>query len=177
MRRCLIVIDMLRDFLEPGGALYCGDAAREIVPTVAARLREAREQGWPILHVCDTHAEDDAEFEMYAPHALAGSRGAEIIAEVTPQPGDRVIGKTRFSAFHETELDAAIAGIAPGEVEVLGVCTSICVLFTAEDLRNRGYRVVVHRDSVADFDPEAHAFALKHMMRTLGVAVIGEEKP
>lgn len=176
MKRCLIVIDMLRDFLQPEGALYCGDTSREIIPAVASRLREAREKGWPVIYTCDRHAEDDAEFEMYDPHAVAGTRGAEIIPEVAPRPGDRVLAKTRFSAFHETELDDAVKAVGPDEVEILGVCTSICVLFTAEDLRNRGYRVVVHEDSVADFDPEAHAFALKHMARTLGVKVIGRDE-
>lgn len=174
MKRCLIVIDMLRDFLEEGGALFCGERSREIIAPVAKRLAEAREKGWPVIYTCDTHDPNDAEFEMYPPHAVGYTEGAEIIAEVAPKPGDHIVPKTRFSAFHDTDLDRVLDSLDVDEVEILGVCTSICVMFTAEDLRNRDYRTLVRRDCVADFDPQAHEFALKHMARTLGVSVVGE---
>jgi nicotinamidase-related amidase len=58
------------------------------------------------------------------------------------------------------------------ELELAGVCTQICVLYTAADARMLNYDVTVRRECVASFDPEAHEFALKEMERTLGVKVI-----
>jgi nicotinamidase/pyrazinamidase len=55
--------------------------------------------------------------------------------------------------------------------ELVGVCTSICIMFTAVGLLDRGFPCQVHRAGVADFNPEAHLFALKHM-QMLGVEVV-----
>ena len=54
----------------------------------------------------------------------------------------------------------------------MGVCTSICVMETVSDLRDRDFDVVVHKDAVADFDPEAHEWALQRMEKILGAKVV-----
>ena len=171
MKGCLIVIDMLRDFMEEGGALYCGPAAREIIPRVSARVREYRGKGWPVIFTCDAHDPNDLEFGMFSPHAIRGTAGSEVIDDMEMKPQDHRVGKTRFSALYNTDLEGIIRREGVTELEVTGVCTSICVLFTVQGLRDRDYPVTVRRDCVADFDPEAHEFALRHMVKVLGVAV------
>jgi nicotinamidase/pyrazinamidase len=58
------------------------------------------------------------------------------------------------------------------EVHVVGVCTSICVMETVKELFDRDMPALVYEQGVADFDPEAHAFALKHMQRIMGAKVV-----
>jgi nicotinamidase-related amidase len=168
----LIVADMLRDFIEPDGALYVWPSGRAIIPFIAARAQEVRNRGGVVIFVCDAHAPDDREFRLFAPHAVKGSRGAEIIPELAPQPGDYRVEKTRYSGFFQTGLEDLLKREQVEEVEVVGVCTSICIMETVKELFHRAIPTSVYREGVADFDPEAHAFALKHMERVLGAKVV-----
>lgn len=171
-RQALLVIDMLADFLEETGSLYCGEGSRQIVPRVAARIAEARQAGIPVIYICDQHRPDDPEFEMFPPHCLAGTPGGEVIGELAPRPSERVIPKRRYSGFFGTDLDLTLRELGVEEIWLVGVCTNICVLYTAADARMLNYRVTVFKDSVASFDGEAHAFALRELEKTLGARVV-----
>jgi nicotinamidase/pyrazinamidase len=81
------------------------------------------------------------------------------------------VNKTRYSALHNTILEDILMREAVSQVELVGVCTSICIMFTAISLLDREFPCRVYRDGVADFDPQAHAFALEHMQK-LGVEVV-----
>lgn len=168
--KALIVIDMLRDFLEEGGALYCGPRSRAIIPYVAETVERMRREGTAIIFLTDWHPPDDPEFAVFGRHAEQGSRGAEIIDEIKVEPGDRIIRKTGFSGFYRTELEEALRAIAPTDVYVTGVCTAICVMHTVGGLLDRGWRTHVLSRGVADFDQEQHECALKHM-KIIGAAI------
>ena len=170
--KALLIIDMLVDFIDPNGALYIGPAARDLVPAVKARLEEYRAKGDPIIYLCDHHLEDDHEFEMFPPHSLKGSGGEEIIEDLAPLPGERVIYKRRFSAFFGTDLDLTLRDLGVSEIELAGVCTNICILYTAAEARMHSYAVFVPVKAVASFDQEAHDYALKELDKTLGVKLI-----
>lgn len=170
-RKALLVIDMLNDFVDPRGALYCGDSARAIIPAVRRIMEDFTRQGHLIVVVKDAHRSDDPEFRMFPPHAVRGTWGAAVIPELPIPKEAVVVEKTRYSAFFGTALDQMLRDYAPDEVWVVGVCTSICVMDTVGDLRNRDYTVVVPSEAVADFDPEFHAFALRRMERVYGAAV------
>ena len=171
-RRVVVVTDMLRGFLEPGRPLDVGEAGRAILPAVRWRLEQERARGTTILWIADNHAPDDAEFQMWPTHCIAGTDEAEIIPALADlvEPGN-VVPKTRYSGFFGTDLDARLADLRPDTVVVLGVCTDICVYHTAADARARDYHVVVPADCVATFDPVAHRFALDHLRRVLGATV------
>ena len=171
-KKALIVADMLRDFLEPQGTLYLGDAGRKIIPFVARKIEETRAAGGVVIFVCDAHAPDDKEFQLFAPHAVKGTRGAEIIPEFQVLPGDYRVEKTSYSCFHNTEMDSILKREQVDRVEIVGVVTSICVMETVKELFDRGIPRLVYREGVADFDPEGHAFALKYMQRVLGAEVV-----
>jgi nicotinamidase/pyrazinamidase len=171
-KKALIVADMLRDFMEPRGTLYLGDAARGIIPFVAQKIEATRAGGGVVIYVCDAHAPDDPEFKLFAPHAVKGSPGAEIIPELQVLPGDYRVEKTSYSCFHNTDMDAILKREQVERVEIVGVCTSICVMATVKELFDRNLPCLVYREGVADFDPEGHAFALKHMERVLGAQVV-----
>ena len=73
MADVVLVIDMLRGFLEEGNPLYCGAASREIIPNVKKRLEEESKKGSKIIYLCDAHEAQDAEFKMFPPHCVKGT--------------------------------------------------------------------------------------------------------
>lgn len=171
MSNAVIVIDMVRGFLEEGHPLYCGDAARSIIPCVRDLLQREREQGSHILYLIDHHDPDDKEFEMFPAHCVRGTSECEIIPELAEFEGE-IIPKRRFSCFYDTVLQDRLDELQPDKLIVVGVCTDICVMHTVGDARNRDYVVEVPRHCVATFDPEGHAFALKHMEKVLGAKIV-----
>jgi nicotinamidase-related amidase len=171
-KAALIVADMLNDFVDPQGNLYVGPQAREIIPVVAQKITEFRAQGGVVIFVCDAHSPDDPEFRHLPAHAVKGTWGSEIIPELDRAPGDYRVAKTRYSAFARTNLDDILQQEQVTAVHVVGVMTSICVMETVKELFDRDIPGVVYRQGVADADPEAHVFALKHMARVFGTKVV-----
>ncbi|MGQ9689267.1 MAG: cysteine hydrolase family protein [Desulfobaccales bacterium] len=170
-KAALIVIDMINDFIDPQGALYVGPSGREIIPFVARKIEEIRAGGGVVMLVCDAHAPDDREFRQFAPHAVKGTWGSEVIPELKPLPQDYRVDKTRYNALYNTKLEDLLRREQVSQVDLVGVCTSICIMFTAVSLQEREFHPRVYRAGVADFDPEAHRFALKHLQK-LGVKVV-----
>ena len=167
MANAVLVVDMLRGFLEEGYPLYCGAQARRIIPNVQRLLERELAQGSKLFFICDHHVPDDAEFKMFPPHCIEGTAEVEVIPELAQYQGE-VIPKRRYSGFFDTPLEAKLSRLKPDKLIVCGVCTDICVLHTVADARNRDYKVEVPVDCVASFDEKAHHFALEHMEKTLG---------
>ncbi len=167
MARAVIVIDMVRGFLEEGHPLYCGDSARRIIPGIQQLLEDEIAQGSKVFYLCDSHHPDDPEFKMFPPHCIAGTIEAELIPELTRCSGE-IIPKSHYSAFFNTSLEKKLETLHPEKLIICGVCTNICVLHTVADARNRHYEVEVPVDCVASFDFSAHRFALEHMEKVLG---------
>jgi len=170
--KALLVIDMLADFIDRDGALFVGPKGEELIPFINEKIRDFRKEGYPIIFVCDHHEEDDSEFQMFAPHCIAGTNGCELVKEIDVHPKDKVVKKRRYSAFFGTDLDIYLREKGVKELYLVGVCTNICVLYTAADARNLGYSVKIFRDGVASFDEKAHEFALAEAEKTLGCQVI-----
>lgn len=171
-KKGLIVVDMLKDFIEEKGALFCGNECRKIVPFVVGTVERMRNEGSTIIFLGDCHEKDDKEFQLFPPHCISDTEGAELIEELTVMPGDYFVSKTRYSGFYGTNLDEIVTSARVEEVYLVGVCTSICVMETVADLRNRDYPTFVFRRGVADFDQEAHTFALKRMEAILGATIV-----
>jgi len=170
--KALLVIDMIADFIDPEGALYIGPVAEKVVPQVKSCLEKYRSEGSPVIFICDRHLKDDVEFDLFPPHSIEGSGGDEIIPELTPGSDERVIEKRRFSAFVGTDLDLTLRDKGIRDIELVGVVTNICILYTAAMARMYGFNVSVPVKAVASFDEEAHDFALREMEKTLGVNMI-----
>jgi nicotinamidase/pyrazinamidase len=170
--RALIVVDMQRGFLEEGYPLYCGQAARTVIPVVQARIEAALDQAVAVFFTADAHAPDDREFALFPPHCIRGTEGAQIIPELSEylSKGTR-IDTTTYSGFFDTDLHIRLQSLGVTTLELVGVCTDICVLHTAIDAYHRGYALDVIADGVASFDEAAHAFALKHMKSILGARI------
>jgi nicotinamidase/pyrazinamidase len=171
-QKALIVVDMLKDFMEQSGALFCGEECRRIIPFVVDTLEEMRKQNATVIFLGDCHEKDDKEFALFPPHCIVDTEGAELIHELTVLEGEHVIRKTRYSGFFGTDLEQVLISEKVEEVFLVGVCTSICVMETVAGLRNRDYPTFVFRKGVADFDQEAHNFALKRMEKILGAMIL-----
>lgn len=196
MARTLLVIDMLNDFAKKGGALY-SSRIEALIPKVKALCQQFSNREDKIVFLCDAHDKDDKEFTKFPSHAIAGTEGAEIVAELkeyggAPDGMGFTVGKKRYSGFFHTQLDTSswLYFERADEVVVVGCCTDICVLYTVQELVNRDISVTVIRDCVDTYDiddetaakldiPVHHADELNevfftHMKNILGVNVVDE---
>ncbi len=174
MPDAVLVVDMLRGFLEKGYPLYCGDSAREVIPRIRRLLERETCRGSTLFFIRDSHDPDDLEFRMFPPHCVAGTEEAEIIPELADFEGE-MIPKNRYSGFFNTPLEDRLRELNPAKLIVCGVCTDICVMHTTADARNRDYEVEVPVDCVASFDPRGHDCALEHMDKVLGARLVNSE--
>ena len=170
-QKALIIIDMLNDFIDEKGALYCGPQARAIIPFARDRLATFRKNGDLVIFLQDSHDENDLEFTKFTKHCVTDTWGSEIIQKLAPVPGENIIPKKRYSGFYGTDLEKILKDANIKEVEVMGVCTSICVMDTVGGLANRDYNILVPIKGVADFDQEMHEFSLKRMKQLYGAKV------
>ncbi len=167
MANAVLVVDMLRGFLEEGYPLYIGENSRRIIPNIQRLLERELGQGSKIFFICDNHDPDDLEFKMFPPHCIEGTVEAEVIPELAKYPGE-IIAKKRYSGFFGTSLEEKLSQLKPKKLIICGVLTNICVMHTTADARNRDYEVEVPTDCVASPDDEAHHFALEHIEKVLG---------
>ena len=175
--KVLIIVDMLNDFIKPDGALFCGDSAVDIIEPIGKKVAELDKLKDYVISLQDFHEEDDLEFEKFPKHCVKGTPGSNLIPEmedilINSGALFTIIRKTRYSGFYGTYLDDYLEKLNPDEVEVVGVCTSICVMDTVGGLANRDYKVIVDRKCVADFDPEMHEMSLKRMKNIYGAEII-----
>jgi nicotinamidase-related amidase len=180
MSKLLVIVDMLNDFIDEKGALFCGPGAREIIPAIKKKLEMYRKNYKKdknlIVFLQDSHMENDLEFKRFPKHSVNGTWGSEIIPELKPKKDEIIVKKKRYSGFYKTSLDGVLEfqnlmHAIIDEVEVVGVCTSICIMDTVGDFANRDYKIKVPKNCIADFDPEMHAFALKRMSSLYGADI------
>ena len=138
---------------------------------VQKRLETFRNSGDLVIYLQDSHDEGDKEFERFPSHCVSGTWGNEIIPQLAPKPGEEVVTKKRFSGFYGTDLESILDSAEVDGVEVVGVCTSICVMDTSGGLANRDYKITVPVKGVADFDQEFHEFSLKRMQQVYGASL------
>ncbi len=172
--KALVVIDMLNDFVT--GNLAC-ERAREIIPNIKRLIETARAIGHPIIFSNDAHLpEGDREFDIWGPHAIAGSEGAQVIAELTPQRGDHVAPKRRYSGFQGTDLNIFLRERSINELVLTGLHTNICVRHTCADAFFEGYSIIIPQDSVAAFTEKDHIEALQYMEKVYGARIVSSER-
>src|SRR6202000_1226237 len=177
----LLIIDMQRDFLEPGGfgaALGndVGELRRAIEPN--QRLLAAwRAAGLLAMHTREGHRPDLSDL----PHAkkirgqsatciraagpmgrilVRGEPGHDIIAELYPAPGEPVIDKPGKGAFYQTDLDLMLHNRGIDTLLLCGGTTEVCVNTTVREANDRGYRCIVLADCCASYFPEFHTAGL-----------------
>lgn len=166
MKRALIVVDMLHEFVD--GDLG-GPKARGIVPACVRAVEHARKRGWPVAFACDDHREGDPEIEIWGEHAMHGSPGQRVISELCPvRPEDGVFPKHAYSAFTNHDLAPWLHKRGVEEIVLIGTATHICVAQTAIDGFQRGFKITVVSDATCAFEGVDEKPWLEHIGRLTG---------
>lgn len=180
-KKALINIDYTCDFVADDGALTCGEPGQQIEEKVAGLTREFIDNGDFVVFAIDVHDEGDKfhpETKLYPPHNIRGTKGRDLYGSLQAvyennKDLDSVLylDKTRYSAFAGTDLEIKLRERGITELHLIGVCTDICVLHTAVDAYNRGFKLVIHREAVASFNQQGHDWALGHFESAMGAKV------
>ncbi len=178
MTEALIVVDMQNGFLKEGA--LASERCLAVLPSVVSEVEQALEAGHHVFFTADTHEPEDEEFAIFPEHCVRGTHEAELVDELSgflDQERVELVRKRRYSALFETELEGHLHRYDIERVRICGVCTDICVLHTAADLRDRDLPVAVVAPATATFHGPGHdgdevqTFALAHMEGILGVEV------
>jgi len=177
-----IIIDMQRDFLEPGGfgAALGNDVsllAGAIAP-IAAVLAACRAAGMLVVHTREGHRPDLSDLHG-AKHRrgrsptrigdagpmgrilVRGEAGHDIIPELAPRPGEPVIDKPGKGAFYATDLATILHRHGITQLILAGVTTEVCVHTTMREANDRGFECLILSDGTASYFPEFHRMALE----------------
>jgi nicotinamidase-related amidase len=192
----LVIIDMQRDFIEPGGfgASLGNDVTRlqAIVPTVQAVLSAWRRAGGFIVHTREGHAPDlsdcpPAKRQRGTPTLrigddgpmgrvlVVGEPGHAIIRELSPYDDELVVDKPGKGAFHATGLQQALQARGVTHLVLMGVTTEVCVQTTMREANDRGYEVLLVEDGTESYFPEFKAATLA--MLTAQGGIVGWTAP
>ena len=179
----LIVIDMQRDFLDPGGyAAAVGmdiDALRRPIPFIRQLLDEARRHGMLVVHTREGHRPDlsdcppaklarsrqaGAEIGSLGPLGrllVRGEFGHDFIDELRSLAGEPVVDKPGYGAFHQTDLAQILAARDIRRLYLCGVTTEVCVHSTLRESTDRGFECVLAADACGSAYPMLHEAALQ----------------
>jgi nicotinamidase-related amidase len=189
-RAALLIIDMQRDFLEPGGfGEMLGNDVSQLRGAIEPnrRLLQAwRDAGLLVIHTREGHRADLADLPPskrvrgrgkarigdegpMGRILVRGEAGHDIIPELYPAPGEPVIDKPGKGAFFATDLQAILLHRGIRQLVVTGVTTEVCVNTTVREANDRGYDCLVVADCVASYFPEFQAAALKMISAQGGI--------
>lgn len=171
LKPAIVVIDMLNDFVEEKGALYC-DRAKKVIPNIRRALVVSRRKKIPIIYANDAHTSSDKELEIWGPHAIAGTWGSQVINALKPRKRDLVIEKKRYSAYYGTALDVRLRELGVNTVILTGVHTHVCVQHTAADAYFRAYKIIVPIDCVEASTEDDRVRAIEFMKKFYAVEVV-----
>ena len=186
----LLVIDMQRDFLEPGGfgEMLGNDVSllRRTIEPCQSVLKAARATGLRVIHTREGHRADLTD----APPSklqrgnletgigddgpmgrilIRGERGHDIIPELAPNQNEPVIDKPGKGAFYETDLDLILKNGLIRTLIVCGVTTEVCVHTTVREANDRGYECVVLEDCVGSYFPEFQRIGIEMIKAQGGI--------
>jgi len=180
-RSALLIIDMQRDFLEPGGfgAALGNDVSllKAAVGPIRRVLDAARDAGLLIIHTREGHRPDlsdapplkvdraDPATRIGAPGPMGrilvrGEPGHDIIPELYPVAGEPVIDKPGKGAFYQTDLELMLKNRGIDTLLVCGVTTEVCVNTTIREANDRGFRCIALSDGCASYFPDFHLAGL-----------------
>jgi biuret amidohydrolase len=189
-RTAVVIIDMQRDFLEPGGfGETLGNDVSLLgaaIKPCAALLEMARARHMLIVHTREGHRADlsdapRAKVERGDPRIRIGAMGPmgrilvrgepghDIIPALYPRPGESVVDKPGKGAFYATDLQLILQNRAIDTLVVCGVTTEVCVHTTVREANDRGYRCIVPGDCCGSYFPEFHEMGLRMIKAQGGI--------
>lgn len=174
VKPAILVVDMLNDFVT--GALAC-DRGKAIVPSTTALVDAARAAGVPVIFCNDAHIPGiDRELKLWGDHAIAGTKGAEVIPELKVSEKDYIVPKRRYSGFFQTDLDILLKELDVKTVVMTGLHAHMCVRHTASDAYCLGYDVVVAKEATDSFTEEDYTNGLAYLKTCYGADAYTNEE-
>lgn len=158
----LVVVDMQYDFVHPKGKLFVPESPKTI-PAIRRLIQKARRAKAPIFFTQDWHRPDDAEFSTWPRHAVEGTKGTQVIAELNPTTQDFYIRKRTYDAFFATDFDLLLRQRKIKNLVITGTVANICVLHTAGSARLNGYEIIIPIDAISSLHPFDQAAALRQI--------------
>ncbi|MCO7176653.1 cysteine hydrolase family protein [Sporolactobacillus kofuensis] len=165
----LLIIDMSNDFVDEHGGLTAGKPAQKIVPYIVDMANQFFEAEKPIFFCMDAHEQNDAHFQLWPPHNIKGTWGAELYGNLNvwfqahkTESNVFFVPKPEYDAFMGTDLDQMLRAHSIDTVHLTGVCTDICDFLTAYGAYSRGYKTIAHNKGMATFTDQ-HQLFLNHM--------------
>ncbi len=186
----LLIIDMQRDFLEPGGfgELLGNDVSqlRGAIAPIQRILTAFRARGFPVFHTREGHRSDLSDLHRSKRQRghlacgignsgpmgrilVRGERGHDIIDELYPLPGEPVIDKPGKGSFYATDFEVQLQARGIRSLIVTGVTTEVCVHTTVREANDRGYECLVLSDGVGSYFPEFQTAGLKMIAAQGGI--------
>ena len=163
----IVVVDMMKDFVEPDGAMPLPGSA-DLVPRINQLIDAARSAGAAVVWAKARYPADDALFRKRVPHCIEGTRGAELVDDLVPRDGEFVVHKRRYSAFYATDLDLWLREHRIERIVLCGLATNICVRSTAHDGFFHGYQVDVVEDACMATGPREQESTLYDIQTHFG---------
>jgi nicotinamidase-related amidase len=167
-RSAILVIDMANDFIFPNGVIAdmggpeYQERAQAIIPRIRRLLEAARKAGILVIYATDAHTPTDSELRKWPPHAMKGSRQAEVVPELQPGPTDIVLEKQTYSPFVSTELEHILHQQEITRLYITGLHTDCCARHTSGDAFQKGFDLVWVTDALQAFTDEAHLAGLEY---------------
>ena len=159
-RPALLLVDMVRAYLEPESPLYAG--VESTLAPAAAVLTAARAARIPVVYTQVRYAADGRDGGIFfrkvpALAVFAGDHEwGEVAPQIAPEPGETIVVKQYASAFFGTSLSSTLTALGVDTVIVMGYSTSGCVRASAVDALQFGFIPLVVRDAVGDRHPDPH---------------------
>ena len=172
----LLVIDMLRDFLEQ----WEPSRRQKLVRSINEVVGIMRAFSHPVIWVRQEFEPDlsDALPEMRVKGiriTIKGTPGCKILPELAVTPSDVVIVKKRYSAFYQTTLDETLAGLGPDAIILAGINTHACIRTAAIDAYQRDWPVILAADCIDSYDREHHEMSLRYMKDKIAAVMTNHE--
>lgn len=165
----VIVIDMLNDFVT--GPIST-PRVHHIIEPIKQLCEKARANGCPVIYTNDCHTpEVDKEFRVWGPHAIEGTKGAEIIDELKPQPGDIVVPKKTYSGFFQTPLELILREYGVDTVIITGWQADCCCRHTSADAFFRGFNIIVPKETTDTTTEEGYIGGLEYIKNIYGATI------
>jgi nicotinamidase-related amidase len=188
----LLIVDMQNDFVREGAPMEVPDA-RATIPQHQRLITFCRQAGLPIIYTRFLAGPNRTLMWEWSPQleppVLACRRGyqryyaevdrtldcADVIDEIYPQPGDYIVDKYGYGAFHSTNLNDTLRSLGVESLILTGTVTQICVEETGREAFHHGYKTTLVADAVSSYLPDLHAATLKNFALKFGWVLTAEE--
>jgi nicotinamidase-related amidase len=165
----LLLVDVINDFRHEDGERLLA-SFRERLDGLTAAISQARDAETPIVYANDNRGQWDGDRDRLVREALEGP-GGDLVDAIAPREGDRFVVKPRYSGFDHTPLELILHDLEVDRILLAGAATEGCVVQTAVDGRELGFKITVLADACASPDERLENVALTYLQDVVGARI------